>query len=216
MKIDPSFKAFLEDFNLEALEEHEGVVYGTWPDTRLGFLNRAWDNEKSGDIEKWTLNSKAIDAIPKVLRPFYEDHFNQVLSKQQPWEHLYECSTPSRYRVFHMITYPLEKQAGFLTVHSLYIDTLYPEDSLNPLENQYRDENGLIHQCSHCRRIQRINSKDTWDWIPKWVEHPDPNTSHSLCEPCLDFFYKGGDFPAFISSIDTEFSPAKPWEMKKA
>ncbi len=54
----------------------------------------------------------------------------------------------------------------------------------------YIKPNGLITMCSHCRRVERADEPEVWDWVPAWVEHMPDETSHSLCRPCLDYYYK--------------------------
>lgn len=33
------------------------------------------------------------------------------------------------------------------------------------------------------------NERDTWDWVPAYVEGPPPSTSHGLCPPCAADYY---------------------------
>ncbi|MDQ3034620.1 MAG: hypothetical protein M3Y87_19580 [Myxococcota bacterium] len=58
------------------------------------------------------------------------------------------------------------------------------------IEALYRDPNGMLVQCSHCRRVRRGDPSVTaWDWVPEYVARPQPRTSHGLCAVCLDFYY---------------------------
>lgn len=52
------------------------------------------------------------------------------------------------------------------------------------VEARYLGADGMILQCSHCRRV-RGPSPHAWDWIPRFVALPHPNTSHVICPSCV-------------------------------
>ena len=58
-----------------------------------------------------------------------------------------------------------------------------------PTGDAYRDAQGMVHQCCHCRRMSNLAHPGRWDWVPVWVERFPPNTSHTLCGPCFAFYY---------------------------
>lgn len=128
--------------------------------------------------------------IPPVLWRFFRENYARCLHEARPWEHRYECSSPDLERHFQMTVYPLGESEGLLSIHSLLVETPHAGPELPPVENRYRiDPEGYFIQCCHCRRFQRTGQENSWDWIPKWVEAPPPNTSHGFCPPCFRFYY---------------------------
>ena len=59
-----------------------------------------------------------------------------------------------------------------------------------PDTTTYFDANGILHQCSHCRRVQNLVAEGAWDWVPEWVEEIPRNTSHTICPPCFEYYYR--------------------------
>jgi hypothetical protein len=53
----------------------------------------------------------------------------------------------------------------------------------------YFGKDGTVIQCCHCRKIRNNDGVEQWDWVPEWVEHPNPKTSHTFCPHCLEFYY---------------------------
>lgn len=95
-----------------------------------------------------------------------------------------------------MHIYPLPADRCFMVVHSLVESR--PHDSADrPTcagdDTRFRDTQGLIHQCAHCRRIQRTREPDHWDWVPEWVRKCPVGTSHTLCPVCDLYFYPTPD-----------------------
>jgi hypothetical protein len=95
------------------------------------------------------------------------------------------------YRRYVMQVYALEHGAGFLVVNSLLIERAHDPLAAVPAqrEEDYRDENGLLCQCSHCRRYRCMRVAERWDWIPAWVRRQPARTSHGLCRVCFDYYY---------------------------
>jgi hypothetical protein len=136
-------------------------------------------------------------AIPDPLQPFYSQIFTTALASTpaptaRPLQHEYECSSASLYRRFLMTVYPVKNGAGLLVVNTLAAERRHdaeerPPHAANPA--LYVDQDGIVRQCTHCRRIQVAGSSDLWHWVPAWVEHCPPSTSHTLCTFCLDYYY---------------------------
>lgn len=74
-------------------------------------------------------------------------------------------------------------------INSLVLSREHEQPAMRPTEELYRDPNGLISHCGHCRRVQRVRQPSQWDWVPEWVAQPPPRTSHSLCYVCYEYFY---------------------------
>ena len=197
-RIDPRFEALLDKFDLDVLESEPGAVFGLWPGLRLCYMNPGWfrfakENEGDAAIAPYTLGSCIEGAIGEPLRYFYTQAFKVVFTVGTPWSHDYECSSPTRLRYYHQSVYPLSNREAVVVVNSLRISR--PHDAMKrpakpATEALYRDHNGFIAQCSHCRRVQRVDHPTQWDWVPAWVKAMPANTSHSLCHICYDYYYK--------------------------
>jgi hypothetical protein len=192
---DPRFLALLAEFEIDALQNDGGTIYGLWPDLTLAYVNLGWMRFSSlngGEPQitsEWTRGRFVLDAIAEPLRPFFAENFERCLRDGRPWEHVYECSSADHFRLFHMTTFPLGAAEGLLVVNSLRQEVAHPRIACPPLDELYRNEYGIVTQCSHCRRVRRNGSDQVWDWVPAWVATQPPNTSHGLCEPCIGFHY---------------------------
>lgn len=202
---DPDFRKLLRDFDLVRFKSLKNTIYGLWRDFTYAYLNRAWftfASENGGApavCDNWGLGSNLLDAMCADIRPFYEDHYLQCLEKDEVWEHDYECSSPRKFRQFRQTVYPLAGQ-GFLVVNALI--TARPHDrkviELNDeLKKEYFDNNDMIHQCCHCRKVQNMSDRKRWDWIPDWVKRAPERTSHGLCPVCYNYYYCGCDYTQF-------------------
>lgn len=193
-----AFAEKLKNFGITELEAMDNVVYGVNAEWRIGYLNPAWqqfarDNGgEPGISQDWNLGRSIMDAIPAGLQPFYREAYRGCLTSGKPWHHNFECSSPTVYRRYRQTAYPLPSGAGLLIVNAVVSE--HPHErlaaaSIHKLSPCYADDNGIIHQCCHCRRIRHPNQSGRWDWVPTLVETPSPCTSHTLCSACLDFYY---------------------------
>lgn len=138
-----------------------------------------------------------MEAVRPLLRQFYVDFFQSCLledSKDQssPNQLVYECSSPEIYRKYLMTLYPVGKKEGLLIVNSLVQERPREHSGLKQHEinlSGYIDENGIIHQCAHCRKVKNLKEKVRWDWVSEWVKSIPTNIHHDLCPFCLDYFY---------------------------
>lgn len=195
---DPDFGLLLTDFRPETLDGHGESVIGIRPEGEIAYVNPAYYRfaELNGGHDvptDWSLGANLYDAIRGPQRKFYEDHLAAGLTSERPWGHIYECSSRRVVRRYHLQAYPL-RGAGLLLVHSLVVaepPDLTREPVLSPAPENYRDRDGLIHQCYHCRRVRRQVRGDAWDWVPDWVETQLPEMSGVLCEPCFEYHFPG-------------------------
>ncbi len=199
MQAHSDFLPALELFDLEVLDRSPSVAYGVWPDLRLAYFNTGWERfaaENDGQPEiarSWSLGRAISDALPEVLKPNYLARFQACLNTRTPWQHVYECSSDRTRRWFHMTVYPLLQGSGLLFVHSLVVEEpISAGESLSPLDALYRRGDGFIR---HCRRVERADQPQTWDWAPKWVKRPPPETTHGICPVCDKYYLseQGGD-----------------------
>jgi hypothetical protein len=193
---DPGFRPLVSDF-LEPMLLGSAVVSacGLWPDMRLAYLSSGWfhfaaSNEGEPAISsRWNVGANILSGTSGPLRPFFEARYKQCLAEGRPWEHLYECSSPTRYRLFQMLCYPLDGGAGLLCIHSKRVETAWePGQVAAPDLQCYIDAAGIYHQCSYCRRMRRAAEPEVWDRVTAWIGKPPESTSHGICEACLGYY----------------------------
>jgi hypothetical protein len=198
-----SFRDLLQEARFDAVEAHAGSVFGLWPDLRLAYFNPWWyrfASENSGEpaiSRDWGLGRALQDALPSVLRPFYEALYGEALRQDRQdfrlLRHEYECSSADLFRRFMMTLYPLGKGEGLLVVNSLVVEG--PHDpgerkSHPPDLASYVADDGYVRQCANCRRVKSIREPNRWDWVPAWVEKPPLHTSHTFCDVCFAHYYQ--------------------------
>lgn len=196
MRVDSGFRPLLEGFDLAALERDGAVIYGLFPDFRIGYLNDAYVRfaaENGGErvLVDWELGADALAAVHGKIRDFYADAFRRVLADGQPWEQTYHCHSPDRYRTYRMRVLPLPGGRGLLVVHSNVADLPYPRVSRSVTVDdvRYRDEAGRVTLCAHCRRVRRVAPPVGWEWVASFVESTPANAASSLCGVCADYYY---------------------------
>jgi hypothetical protein len=208
--ITPEFESIIGESRLESLNSHPSTVYGLDSEFKISYLNPAWfkfSEENGGEVftnDEWSLGRNIFDCIPDVLELYYrklfDSTFEEVESPGISIQSEYECSSPTLYRRFSMHIYSIGV-SGFVVVHSLVVEEPHKipsiEGGLVFDEDEYIDDNKLVHQCVNCRRIKNQRYEGRWDWLPKLIEDPHPNTSHGLCYPCMRHYY-----PSKISTKD--------------
>ncbi len=197
LQVDPRFRAVLGPHTPESIESERGSVIGLWPDARIALLNTGWqrfahENAGAKVLERWPLGSDFLSGISGVLRDYYAEAFARVVRTQQPWEHSYDCHSPTTGRQFRLRALPLADGA-LLLVHSLVVSFPAWFDGAHPPRldslDRYVAADGIIRQCCNCRRTQRAVSPLSWDWIPELVAHPPRNVSHGICMTCMKQVY---------------------------
>ena len=210
--ISDGFAPLVAPLEIEVLERMPASVCGLWPDLQIGYVNPAWvafAHANGAPEVDWRshLGTSMLDAVPATLRAFYESLFGRATATGVPVEHDYDCSNASHHRRYRMAIHACAGGAR-VVVHSLVHEK--PHDvgasvthlTHEALDATYRDERGMISQCSNCRRIRRPSSclpqaqgavegtSPEWDWVPAYVERLPPRTSHAICEVCADFYYR--------------------------
>lgn len=210
---DPELERHLHNFRLDELYGSDETIFALRPDLTLVFVNQGWSRfaaQNGGEptiSERWRLGTSIHDAIPELLRPFFTEKFDRCLQSRSPWQHRYDCSTAKEYREFLMTTYPIGNRNGLLVVNSLVERHPQSRTCHAPFEERYRNEDGMIMQCVHCRRVNRGTDAAVWDWVPEWLEARPQNLSHGFCQPCYGYFYPGGcppldGYPEFLRTVN--------------
>lgn len=199
MNPSSDFRSFLAGFNRDTLKDHDGPIVGLRPDLRMAYFNPSWfafarENDGEPAITRdWPLGRSIMDAVPDELKSFYRGHFEACLASGVPWSHSYECSSAATFRRFHLRAYPLARGGGLLVVHSrqeAYPITREDHLPLNFSPSDHVDENGFVHQCANCRRIENLCTPcNRWDWVPTLVDARYDRVSHTICPICLAYYH---------------------------
>lgn len=193
--------------DLDVLETQAASVAILAPDSTIAYVNPAWTQfaRDNGGTRlaacDWGLGTRYLDAVPAPLQPFYTALLRDAPGAADtltPTVHEYECSSAAFYRRYAMHVYPLREDAGSMLVHSETV--VAPHDpavrpAFEPLLVKYLGGDGLVTQCSHCRRIRDAGNPRRWDWVPAWVDSPLANISHGICLPCWRHYYPGKEGP---------------------
>lgn len=183
-------------FLYETVEKDLATIFLLDSELRIEYCNAAWDKfalENGGDtwVRRKILGTLVLDVIPEPLRTFYAEAFRTVLESESPWEHDYECSSATTYRLMHMRIFRLPS-LFLLVENSLRVEKPHDSEGLvsEPLEAMYRNQSGFIAACAHCRRVRRATSKVVqWDWVPDYVENPPERVTHGLCKSCRSYYF---------------------------
>jgi hypothetical protein len=191
--VSASDRSLLAPFDRVALDGDPATIYLVTPELHIAYVNPAWStfagaNGARWEPGEWGVGARIMDAIPEVLRPFYEDLYRRAFARREVVEHDYDCSSPTVYRRFRLRLMPCESGA-LLVINSPLREAPHAVLPGSTLEALYRDEDGLIRQCSHCRRLRRTSQPPSWEWVPEQVARPAPRTSHVLCHVCTRYYY---------------------------
>lgn len=168
----------------------DNVSYILTDRLRIHRTNAAYDrfaaaNGGSAIARSWSQGASLLDAISEALRPFYADGFARARAQQRVWEHDYECSSPTHYRAFRMLAYPVGE--WFVVTHALRVEHPHTRDAHAP-DSRY-ESSGVIAMCSHCRRVRAATLPERWDWVPEYLASPRLDISHGLCPGCYHYHY---------------------------
>lgn len=192
--LDPAFREVLGRFRVDDLDRDASSIVGLWPDLTIAYQNEGWRafalaNGGADVLERWPLGASITSAISGPLRGYYEAMFRRALAQRSALAHPYLCSSETVERALHMTAYPLDGR-GLLLVHSLRVEVPRDEPAEVADDARYRRADGVIAQCSCCRRTRRADVEaPQWDWVPGLVSARASGVSHGLCQPCADFYY---------------------------
>jgi hypothetical protein len=185
----PAF--LLHAFDVDELDRDEGIVVALDRDGTIVWHNSTWqrfalENDGPDVPARFGVGARYLDGISGPLRAFYESVFEGVIATQEPFEQDYECSSPDEFRLHHLRILPIEDH-GLLIEHSTRALHPHGEGPSPSSDEAYRDDQGMLLQCSNCRRVHRVG--DGWHWIRDWVKIPPPSTSHGLCAACAGHYF---------------------------
>ncbi len=160
----------------------------------ITYCNAAWDRfalENHGGpevLKDRVVSRNLLDFIPADIKQYHAGLFARARATGQPVSHDYECSSATLFRLYRMQIYPLDK--GFTVINSLRVEHPHDRPPIEPKDAAYKDAAGLIRMCANCRRTNRANDPTAWDWVPAYVERMRENTTHGVCPPCLEYYYR--------------------------
>jgi CheY-like chemotaxis protein len=184
----------LAPFAIDTLERDRATICALDGQLRITYVNQAWrtfshDNGGTWGDGRWGIGVALLDSVPTVLRSFYERLFERARTSAAPVEHSYECSSATTFRRFRMRIFRCD--GGALVVsHSLSQEVSHRWMATPTNERLYRNGDGIIVQCSHCRRVRPIGPEPRrWDWVPDYLAGHQDGVSHGLCPLCVEFHY---------------------------
>ncbi|WP_028580928.1 hypothetical protein [Desulfogranum japonicum] len=193
MNVDPAFEKHLSHVNLDALSKSQDVIYIVDSSIRLMAFNEAWiifarKNDGENILSNYLLGTQVSEVGIKPIRKYILNGYMKALREKIPFVHDYECSSPQAYRVFHQTAYPIFDSSGLIITHHLIINKQHTEREID-FYSHFENDQKIVTQCANCRKIRDPQNDKTWFWVPELVERPLPNTSHGICDPCLDHYY---------------------------
>jgi len=217
IRCKPRFRHLLAHFDDALLESQEVSACGLWPDFSIAYLSPGWlafsaaNGGEPAVSQRWDLGANLLTGISGPLRQFYEKHLAECFTTGCPWQHNYRCSSADKSRWYEMTVYPLESAEGLLIVHTLRVEEPQPlaGDSPTLSIEQYQDDNGIIHQCSYCRRVQRNSAAEAWDWVRALVEKPHSAVSHGICPACFGYYSPRLDLGESMPTIKRACQPTR-------
>jgi CheY-like chemotaxis protein len=194
--MDESMRSLLAPFNLDTILNDPSSTCAASPDLSIVFVNRAWtefgraNGGRAGD-ERLGVGANLVAVSPAILRPFYGELFHRAQQLSAPVQWDYDCSSPATLRHCRMRVAPCASGA-LIVSHTFIGDAPAPADRLNAPDAFYRDDRGLLVQCSNCRRVRRADPSLRWEWVVSFVAHIPKATSHGLCPACSGHYYPPG------------------------
>jgi hypothetical protein len=203
MKVSEDFKKNLAPhIDLVLLNASEDIIFFLDPKfTICGFNNSylqfARENGQRDIESKFGLGRPVLEAISPRLRSYYEKSWEKALLTNQVFTQEYECSSSQQIRHYYQTAYPIHGGTGLVVTNHCKLALAMDKGEVEVMP-EHTNSNGFVEQCSNCRKIRNHSFTEHWDWIPKWVDQPPHNTSHGICEYCLDHYYP--DYKLLMSS----------------
>ena len=175
-----------------AYDEDSSVIYLLDDELKIARCNRAWDrfaiaNQGHQAVSSRVIGRPVFDFVPAVLREFYVTAYNTVRHFRRDWWHTFECSSASVTRFFQMRILPCDDD-GLLTINTLISE--HPVGLLAEARiEKYTTSDGIVVMCSHCRRVQSIDDRETWDWVPELLMTSEVLMRFGLCGFCTAYHY---------------------------
>jgi len=190
LSVTRAFPPFLRGvFAVEDLSASRATIAVIDPAGNILWVNAAWHdfarrNGAGPAADSW---ASYFAAIAPPLCDYYRAAFANALATGDVFEQEYECSSGDELRRFHLRAMPIAGH-GLVVEHSLLVAQPHELGSEDADEAAYRRDDGLVLQCSNCRRVRRAR-EPVWDWVPSLVVRQAQSVSHGICKSCVGFYF---------------------------
>lgn len=163
-------------------------------DYNNGYKLFAIENDGEDILNNWKIGANILPAIPEMIQGIIKKMYDDVILNDKTIEHEYDCHSATTFRRFRMRILP------FMNGFALHEHCLIESSQLSGVQNvsdeeiesRYTDNNGIIHQCCHCRKIQSCTDTNNWVWVVSLIHRNDnyyPRISHTLCPVCMLHYF---------------------------
>jgi hypothetical protein len=176
---------------IAASNESSSVTFLTNAANRIIYCNPAWDdfaieNGARGITHGGALGIDLFTVIAPELKGFYRSNLDVTRNSGEPWNLIYECSSPNHFRAYRMRVYPL-RDRELLFTNSLVVGSAHSLQR-DVKTDDYVSSYGIVTMCAHCR-CSRDQRSGRWDYVLAFVRSTDTRISHGLCRTCREYFY---------------------------
>ena len=163
------------------------------------WANPAWfrffEDNGGRDLALVQLGASYLAGIQGKLREFYKLVFETCRESGLPFEQDYECSSATEQRFYRLRALPVENR-DLVVSHQLRSVSARPDaPEATPDFARYVSPEGIVVQCSNCRRLRTVEEEPTWEWVAEAVRAPPRRVSHGICHLCEGHYYFGGHDP---------------------
>lgn len=176
------------------LDSSGNVIYLVGSDLRVAYCNPAWDafaraNNGEGALAAEVMGMSALEVVAEPLREFYRRVFEDARSTLLPISFDFECSSADVRRLMRMEVRWVPTSDAYALTSAVRQEQEHSDEAHPANRSVYLARTGLIAMCCHCRKTRRGNEPGVWDWVPQYVRHMPGNVTHSICPPCMAYFY---------------------------
>ncbi len=193
---------------IRAIDAEPAVAFVLDRSLAIVHVNPAWTDVAARDgvqvLEPPALIGRHyLDFVVGPVRRYLEEKFHQALLPSTGSRGLTltsECNTPTLVRKLTTHVLPIrsseqeDSTQRLILIQSLRVVGPLAERREMTEENPdlWRDRNGILLQCSCCRRAQDRRS-GVWRTNSALITRGADRTSHGLCELCLEAYYPDDD-----------------------
>jgi hypothetical protein len=156
------------------------------------YCNPAWDafalsnGGTEAALARSVIGRNLLDFIPPVLQAFFSERLSSVLGEMRMWDHFYECSSPSEFRIFRLQALALHDAGELLVCHTaVHAAPHYRPPSRLPTTE------GPVRICCHCRKAAKADDGQKWLWAPELLIRPPRDRVNDLCPECSEYYNTG-------------------------
>jgi len=178
-----------------SLEASKNVIFIVDSKLRITYCNPAWDafalaNGGEDVVSERVLGTHLTRVIPESLSDFYGEVIERCRSRHLTFDFDYECSSAELYRLLHMNIFPLKASGELAFVNSIRVEHIHgAERRVSHPGDVYLSTHRIITMCCHCRRTQRQDASEVWDWVPEFLQSRKWKISHGICPLCRSYYY---------------------------